>query len=265
MKLNKMILALSMGLAVVACNTSNVKDASAQVKADEATSEEIPAQKTAADFQPTRQELKDVSYLVGVNFGSFIKGYNFGDLDMAQIQKGMNDFLASKQTENEEDFVKQFRVDPNKMNELFNNYLEKRRELTIFNNKEEGEKYLAKNIKKAGVQVTPEGLQYRIISEGSDVKPAIGDKVEVKYKGTFINGEVFDQTTGDETRDFTLSPNGLIKAWVIALPLIGEGGEIEIAVPYELAYGEYGNRNIEPAKTLLFNINLVSVEKKVVE
>lgn len=255
MKIVKWFMPLVMGLALVACQSNSDEQA---VEGDEATSEVIPQEKTAKDFLPSKKELNDVSYLVGVNFGSFIKGYNFGDLNMAQVRKGIEDFLNAKQTENPEDFVKQFRVDPNQMDALFNKYLQDRRSYTLYTNKEKEEQFLAKNAKKPGVVVAPSGLQYKIISEGNEVHPTLKDTVYVKYKGSLIDGTVFDQTREDEeARSFVLSR--VVEGWKQGLPLIGEGGEIELYVPYALGYGEYGNRNIEPAATLIFNISLEKV------
>jgi FKBP-type peptidyl-prolyl cis-trans isomerase len=257
MKIYKLFVALTMGVCAVACNSTKSE---APAEGDEATSEVIPEEKTAKDFLPSRKEVKDVSYLVGVNFGSFIKGYNFGDLDMAQIRKGMEDFINAKQNNDPDEFVKQFRVDPNTMNELFNNYLKNRHDYTVYSNKEKQEKFLAKNAKKDGVKITPSGLQYKIISEGNEIHPEPKDTVWAQYKGSLLDGTVFDETTEETgSRKFTL--NSVISGWKEGLALIGEGGEIELYVPYQLGYGENGNRSIGPAETLIFNISLEKVGK----
>ena len=259
MKINNLFWALIMGLAVMACQPKGEQTEQA-AEGDEATSEVIPREKTAKDYLPSSKERKDVSYLVGVNFGSFIKGYNFGDLDMAQIRKGIEDFLNAKQTSDPEEFAKQFRVDPNEMNELFNTYLENRRNYVVLSNKEREEKFFSTNLKKPGVVAAAEGFQYKIISEGNELKPAVSDTIWVKYKGTLLDGTVFDETPADsEARQFVLGR--VIEAWNLALPLIGEGGEMELYVPYNMAYGENGTRGIGPAETLIFNISLEKVGK----
>ena len=258
MKTNKWIVALTMGLAVVACQPKAEKAAEGE-NADAA--EVAPKEMTAKDFVPSRQELNDVSYLVGINFGSFIKGYNFGDLNYAQVRKGMNDFINAKGNQNDPDFAEQFRVDPNKMNELFNNFLQNRRNYTLYTNKAKEDKFLAANAKKAGVQTTASGLQYRIINEGDDVRPAAVDTVWCRYKGTLLDGTVFDQTPedGDATK-FIL--NRVVKGWTEGLQLVGQGGEIELFIPASLGYGDNGNRGIEPGATLIFNVSLEKVGKK---
>ena len=98
MKINKFFLALTMGIAVVACQpkAEQAAEGETDAAATEAAAEVAPKEKTAKDFLPSRSELNDVSYLVGINFGSFIKNYNFGDLNYAQIRKGMEDFLNAK-------------------------------------------------------------------------------------------------------------------------------------------------------------------------
>lgn len=247
-----------MGLAVVAC-TPKEEEATEETNA-EATAEVAPAEKTAADYIPSKKTLNDVSYLVGINFGSFIKGYNFGDLNLAQVKKGMLDFINAKGVQGTPEFDGQFDVDPNLMNELFNEYLQNRHYYTLYKNKEAGEKFLASNAKKAGVKTTPSGLQYEIVAAGSDVKPGPQDTVWVNYKGTLLDGTVFDQTPeGAEPVRMTL--NRVIAGWTEGLQLIGEGGAIKLYIPAALAYGERGTQGIEPNSVLKFEVSLDKVGK----
>ncbi len=249
---------LAMGLAVVACQPKAEQAAEGE---NEAAAEVAPKEQTAKDFLPSRSELNDVSYLVGVNFGSFIKNYNFGDLNYAQIRKGMEDFLNAKGNPGQPGFEEQFRVDPNRMNELFNGFLENRRNYTLYTNRDKEEKFLAANAKKEGVKVSASGLQYRIINEGNDVKPAGADTIWVRYKGQLLDGTVFDQTP-EEGEAARLYLNRVVRGWTEGLQLIGEGGEIELFIPAKLGYGDNGNRGIEPGATLIFNVSLEKVGKK---
>ena len=249
---------LAMGLAVVACQPKAEQAAEGE---NEAPAEVAPKEQTAKDFLPSRSELNDVSYLVGVNFGSCIKNYNFGDLNYAQIRKGMEDFLNAKGNPGQPGFEEQFRVDPNRMNELFNGFLENRRNYTLYTNRDKEEKFLAANAKKEGVKVSASGLQYRIINEGNDVKPAGADTIWVRYKGQLLDGTVFDQTP-EEGEAARLYLNRVVRGWTEGLQLIGEGGEIELFIPAKLGYGDNGNRGIEPGATLIFNVSLEKVGKK---
>ena len=89
------------------------------------------APKVAVDVEmPTAAEVDSVSYLIGINFGSFIKGNNFAedlsDLNMAEIKKGMADFIAAEGNPYDAEFGKQFKIDLEKMGEILNSYLSKK-------------------------------------------------------------------------------------------------------------------------------------------
>ena len=251
-----------MSVMFVACapKTTEATEAPADGQQPEATEQAAPAapeKKTAKDFAPSKKQIDSVSYLVGINFGSFVKGYNFGNLNYAEVKKGMMDFINAKGNQNSPEFGEQFKINPEVMNDLFNKYLEARRMQTSLENKEKGEKYLAANKSKAGVEVTASGLQYKIIEAGSDVKPGPKDTVMVSYKGTLINGDVFDQSP--EGEPVRLMLNRVIPGWTEGLQLIGEGGKAQLVIPSNLAYGEYGSGAIGPNETLIFDIELSQV------
>lgn len=128
-------------------------------------------------------------------------------------------------------------------------------------NIEAGEKFLAENKEKSGVITTASGLQYEILSEGKGVKPSLYDTVSVSYKGTFIDGTVFDSTVNGEPIKLPLIPGALIQGWIEALPLFAEGTKAKLYIPYDLAYGEYGNQGVQPFSTLIFEIELKKVIK----
>ena len=120
------------------------------------------------------------------------------------------------------------------------------------------EKYLTDNAAKPGVTSLPSGLQYRVIKHGTGKTPALTDKVTVTYKGSLVDGRVFDQTPPGQTATF---PAGqLIPGWVEALSLMKEGDEWELVIPSKLGYGEQGAGNdIPPNATLIFDMALISV------
>ena len=221
------------------------------------------APKVAVDVEmPTAAEVDSVSYLIGVNFGSFIKGNNFAenlkDLNMTQIKKGMEDFLKAEGNPYDPTFGEQFEIDLNKMGEILNGYLTKKMEYKKAVNKKLGEEFLAKNILKNDVDSTATGLQYTIVAAGADEKIQPQDTVWVNYKGTLLDGTVFDEN--DSTK---FVANRVIKGWTEGLGLLGEGGKATLYIPAELAYGENGNRNIEPNSTLIFDVEVLKVGKYV--
>ena len=210
-------------------------------------------------FLPKKSEIDSVSYLVGINFGSFLKGYNFGDLNYSAIQKGIKDFLNAKGDFRDSTFAEQFKINPELMNEVFNTYLAKRRDYTSAVNSQKSAAFLAENLKNEGVQATESGLQYTIIEAGNEIRPAAADTVWVKYTGTLIDGTKFDESQAAEGTRMLL--NRVIKGWTEGLQLIGEGGKIKLFIPADLAYGENGSRGIEPNSALIFDVELLKVGK----
>lgn len=103
---------------------------------------------------------------------------------------------------------------------------------------------------------TPSGLKYRIRRKADGRKPTPADTVRVDYHGWLDNGTVFDSSyKRSEPISFPL--NGVIAGWTEGLQLIGEGGMIELEIPYQLGYGEEGNPpNIPPRATLHFIVEL---------
>ena len=121
-------------------------------------------------------------------------------------------------------------------------------------------RFLADYAARPGVTKLPDGLMYRVIKAGSG--PQVqknSDVVTVYYKGTLINGKVFDQTQPEEPAQF--QAGGLIPGWVEALKLMKTGDTWEIAVPAELGYGSDGHGDaIPPDQTLIFTMALTKVE-----
>ena len=261
MKKNLLFAALVLGIAVMACQQKNAAE---PVEGEEVAPVEeavapAPAPKTSKDYKVSKATKDSVAYLVGINFGSFIKGYDFGELSYCQIKKGMRAFIKAKGNPRDPDFGEQFKIDPNEMNRIFNEYLENRHQQKLLANKEAGEKFLAKNQKKAGVVVAESGLQYLVVEPGSELVPVSDkDTVWVRYKGSLLDGTVFDEVKpeADSVR-FTL--NHVVRGWTEGLKYVGEGGRIKLFIPSELAYGERAPQNIGPNQTLVFDIELCKV------
>jgi FKBP-type peptidyl-prolyl cis-trans isomerase FklB len=126
--------------------------------------------------------------------------------------------------------------------------------------KEDGVKYLQDNMKREEVQVTPSGLQYEVIKEGTGASPKATDTVEVHYKGTFIDGTTFDSSY-DRGQTISFPLNRVIKGWTEGLQLMKEGGHYKFVIPYNLAYGEGGAGAAIPGfSTLIFEVELFKVK-----
>ena len=122
------------------------------------------------------------------------------------------------------------------------------------------EDFLAQNKSKEGVKVTPSGLQYKIITEGKGEIPADTSRVKVHYKGTLIDGTQFDSSY-DRKEPTTFRANQVIKGWTEALTMMPVGSKWELYIPAELGYGSREAGQIKPFSTLIFEVELLSIEK----
>ena len=121
-----------------------------------------------------------------------------------------------------------------------------------------GKKFLEENALNKSVYQTKSGLQYKIVEPGSEVKPGPQDTVLVRYKGSLLNGTVFDEVPASE-EPIRLTLDRVIPGWTEGLQLIGEGGKAVLYIPSELGYGSRGSGSIEPNSTLVFDVELVKV------
>jgi FKBP-type peptidyl-prolyl cis-trans isomerase FklB len=128
-------------------------------------------------------------------------------------------------------------------------------------NQTTGAAFLAANKQKPGVVTLPDGLQYKIITEGKGERPTASDVVVVHYVGTLIDGTEFDSSY-KRGEPATFPVGGVIPGWVEALQLMKKGSTWELFIPANLAYGERGAPPvIGPNETLVFKVELLDIKK----
>lgn len=205
---------------------------------------------------PPKVDKQKVSYSFGMQYGTFLKR-NSVEIDLNEFTKAVNDVLAGKpgMTDQEAQEV---------MNAFRTEMVAKQQQ----RNKEQGEKnekegaaFLEANAKKEGIKVTPSGLQYKVLKEGSGAKPSPTDTVSTHYRGTLIDGTEFDSSYGrGEPASFPV--NGVIAGWTEALQLMPVGAKWQLFIPSKLAYKERGSPpKIGPNATLIFDIELLDIKK----
>lgn len=128
------------------------------------------------------------------------------------------------------------------------------------NNKEEGEKFLAENALREGVITTASGLQYEVIKMGKGKKPVATDNVKVHYHGTLTNGTVFDSSV-DRNEPITFGLTQVIAGWTEGLQLMPVGSKFKFYIPQQLGYGSQQAGSIPPYSTLIFEVELLGIEK----
>jgi FKBP-type peptidyl-prolyl cis-trans isomerase len=126
-------------------------------------------------------------------------------------------------------------------------------------NAAEGEKFLLENRVKEGVQVTDSGLQYKVVVMGEGAKPAASNKVTVHYRGTLLNGEEFDSSySRNQPTSFQLDQ--VIPGWTEGVQLMPVGSKFLFYIPPDLGYGANGGGPIGPNSTLIFEVELLSID-----
>ncbi len=194
------------------------------------------------------------SYAVGLSFGQHLAQSKIKGLDYQSFAKGVEAMCEGKQPE----------IDLKEAQELLNKFftkLEEEAKAQFAQVREEGEKFLAENAKRANVVTLPSGLQYEIITETIGQKPVATDKVKVHYHGTLIDGTVFDSSVR-RGEPATFGVTQVIQGWVEALQLMPVGSKWKLYIPYNLAYGENGaGQMIAPYSTLIFEVELLEIVK----
>ena len=126
--------------------------------------------------------------------------------------------------------------------------------------KAENIEFLAKNKEKEGIVTTESGLQYRIIKAGKGAIPSATSTVKVHYKGSLIDGTEFDSSYSRKAPT-SFRADQVIKGWTEALTMMPVGSKWELYIPQELAYGAREAGKIKPFSTLIFEVELLEIEK----
>ena len=129
-------------------------------------------------------------------------------------------------------------------------------------NKATGEKFLAENAKKDSVMTLSDGLQYKVIKQGTGALPVDSSMVKVNYRGTLVDGTEFDSSY-KRNAPATFRVDRVIKGWTEILKMMPVGSKYQVYIPQELAYGEEGGgAKILQFSALIFDIELIEIEAK---
>jgi FKBP-type peptidyl-prolyl cis-trans isomerase FklB len=197
-----------------------------------------------------------LSYALGLGIGRQLAQMGAGELNIDDFAAAIKDVIAGNE----------LKVSNQEAQTIVQDYFAKQEEKINAERaekgkaaKEEGEKYLADNAKKDGVNTLPSGLQYQVLKEGNGKKPTAKDSVKCHYEGFLIDGTVFDSSVQrGEPAVFGLQQ--VIAGWTEGLQLMQEGAKYRFFIPYKLAYGEGGaGASIPPYAALIFDVELIQV------
>lgn len=194
-------------------------------------------------------EIDSVSYFLGVSIGKDLKQSGATGLNYELIKKGLEITAVSDSVP----------VDPTMAQFYIMNYFDKMEKANNDKAQTELENWIKQNRDFAQIVKANEGYYYRVITEGTGAKPTIQDVVKVHYKGTLLNGTVFDSSLDGEPVEFPLSR--VIKGWTLGLQNMTVGSTYELFIPAFLGYGaSTGPSGTLPANSaLVFEVQLLDI------
>lgn len=195
--------------------------------------------------KPSKEEKAKISYGLGMRLAGQLKNSG-ADVDADIIAKGLKDVLEGKPT----------KLQRNEIQPLFEQAREYGLAQQAKKNRAEGEAFLKKNAKEPGIKILPDGLQYRVLREGTGPMPQIDDQLYIKYRGKFVDGTEFNRHS-----HFLIRCGGGIKGWQDALPRMKVGSKWQIFVPPDLGFGEEGEPpwGVGPDATLVFELEVLAI------
>jgi FKBP-type peptidyl-prolyl cis-trans isomerase FklB len=208
------------------------------------------------------------SYAIGMNIGNSIHRDGV-EVDPNILARGLKDVLTGGKTALTDDEAKTAMAN---INARVNKQRAEKAQLAAAAaaeaakkvgdaNKAAGDAFLEENKTKEGVVTLPSGLQYKILTEGAGPKPAATDTVVCNYKGTLLDNTEFDSSY-KRNQSLTIPVSGVIKGWTEALQLMPVGSKWQLFIPSDLAYGSQPKGPIAANSTLIFEVELLSIQEK---
>lgn len=200
-----------------------------------------------------KNQSDSISYAIGSSIGGSLKKDGLDASLNLDILKAAMEAAVKGQS---------LLIDGNQAQQVLNTYFAEQQAKKGKEAIERGQKFLAENKKRKGVVELPSGLQYEILKAGTGPKPTKEDKVTTHYHGTTIDGKVFDSSV-ERGQPAQFGCNQVIAGWTEALQLMPLGSKWKLFIPSNLAYGERGaGGNIGPNETLVFDVELISIDKE---
>ena len=258
-QVSRPVLAAAIALALTAAGCDKLGDKAATDKngtaAETATTTDAKADKAIAGLETKKQQ---VSYMVGMSIGKNLEGIK-DEIDVDVVEKAMRTMIAGEKPLMDEKQAQEVGAafqQEMQIKQIAKAAAEGKKNL------EEGAAFLAENAKKPGVQTTPSGLQYQVVSEGTGPKPKATDVVRVHYKGTMLDGETFDSSY-DRGEPATFPLAAVVPGWQEGIQLMPVGSKFKLWVPGKLGYGEKvpPGAPIGPNATLVFDVELLEIVK----
>jgi FKBP-type peptidyl-prolyl cis-trans isomerase FkpA len=225
------ILVMALALAVAGCNQQGSKDTAA----------------TGANPQTDEQK---TFYALGLSLGRQIQLFDMTPEELAYVKAGIDAQVLGKEPA----------VDIQTFGPKLSDLARDRSTKRAVKEKEKSKAFLETAAKEQGTEKTESGLIYKSLQEGTGAQPGPTDVVKVNYRGTLPDGKEFDSSyKRNEPAQFPL--NGVIRCWTEGVQKMKVGGKAKLVCPSDLAYGDRGTPGIPGGSALVFEVELLEVQK----
>lgn len=198
-------------------------------------------------------ESRRASYTMGLKMGRYIRANNFDGFNIEALYAGIKDAIEGKSP----------RLSPKEMDtsvKAVKKLQADLKEKQAKQNLQRSKRFLAENRRLPNVKETKSGLQYKILTPGNGETPKETDTVVAHYKGTLIDGSIFDSSYR-RSKPFTTSVTRVIKGWTEALQMMKVGAKWKLFIPPHLAYGSRSPSQDIPANSaLIFELELLEIQ-----
>ena len=212
--------------------------------------------------QDITSEKGKLSYYFGYDYGN-----NLAELtergeqvDVNSVVKGLQDALAKKQPALTAEQLKPALEAFQKREQARAAQAKAQFDKVAAENKTKSDQFLAQNRAKAGVQVLPSGVQYRVIETGKGAKPTQASTVQLEVAGPFPFGQRPEQPRPAQQIPAIKVSEVEMVAMREALLQMPAGSKWEVALPPDKAYGADPRTGFPPNVAVVFEIKLASVK-----
>ena len=241
----------SLAMLAAGCDKSGDKAAKADT-----TAEAKPGDKATETIPGLATEKDQVSYMIGMAMGKQWQPIK-DEIDVDMVTKAIKSSFAGEKLLLTDEQAE-------KISATFGEKMQAKQIAKMLadakQNAETGEKFLAENAKKPGIKTTASGLQYQVLKAGEGAKPKPTDTVRVNYKGSLLDGTVFDDSSTHGGPAEIPLPQ-VVPGWQEGIALMPVGSKYAFWVPAKLGYGEKGTPGgpIPPNATLVFEVELLDI------
>lgn len=237
--------------------TQTTETAPAAESTETADVSELSFEDVRKRMETLDSETNRVSYAIGINVARNIL-HNYPDLNLDFFTLALYDvFRGGNRSKLSED---QLNAAIARYSEVANERAQQRVRDVAAHQLEVAEKFLEKNRQNQGVVTTDSGLQYKVISKGSDLPVRADGSVRAHLHITLLNGHVFDSTLMERSDPRVLKVADQIPGLREALPMMTVGSKWELFLHPRLAYGEQGSKGLGPNELLMMQVEVLGAE-----